>query len=123
MRLVPANSVLREIWKTFPVRFEGPRISRCCSWPTVLVQSMDGGFVTSNCSKCGKCETLSNHEFIDGLRIWVACPECGDPMYREMIDKNYGFVCHACEVGIRLAEILPRWNDLKPRIEQSTTSH
>src|SRR6266446_3121222 len=78
MRLLPADPAIRGVWKTFPVRFEGPRVSRCCSWPTVLVQSMDGGFVTSNCSKCGKYETLSRAEF-DDLAIWMACPECGDP--------------------------------------------
>ena len=114
VRLIPAEPNLRDVWKTFPARFEGPSRSACCKWPTVLVQSMDGGFVTSNCFKCGKKETLSNADFLERVRIWVACPQCDDPMYRQMIDKNYGFVCLTCEVGIRLADLLPRWNEVKP---------
>jgi hypothetical protein len=114
MRMLPANDDLREMWKTFPVRFEGPRRSRCCEWPTVLVQSMNGGFVTSNCRKCNRSDSLSEADFIDRIRVWVACPECGDCMFREMVRKNYAFVCHACDVGILLADLLPRWNELRP---------
>ena len=46
------------IWKEYPVRISGLKESSCCKSPTVLVQSMEGGFVTRNCWKCGHFETL-----------------------------------------------------------------
>jgi len=116
MYLYPVDELLREAWKTFPVRFPGPANSRCCSWPTILVQSMDGGFVTSNCWKCGNYDTLSQPDFLHKVSIWLACPKCGDLMYRSMVGNNYGFTCHDCDVAIRLADVLPRWQDLKPRV-------
>lgn len=110
MRLVDISEL-----STAPLRLKGPSPSPCCAWPSLLVRSMDGGFVTRNCMKCWRPTTLSNYDFFYRLSCVVACPECGQEMYREFIDKNYGFVCHDCDLGIQLADVVPRWNDARPR--------
>src|SRR4051794_2367239 len=45
---------LLEGWKSYPVRVCGPRPSACHGKPTLLVQSMAGGFVSANCCECGE---------------------------------------------------------------------
>jgi ribosomal protein S27E len=98
-------------WKTYPVRVIGPRFSRCCSKPTLLVQSMTGGFVTANCSACGNKETLALGEFKQ-LGLWVSCPRCKKRMNTFDAWGNYAYSCDACDIYILLADILPRWEDL-----------
>lgn len=39
-------------WKTYPVRIVGNHLSDCHQSPKLLVQSMEGGYVTANCSIC-----------------------------------------------------------------------
>ncbi|MCI0531529.1 MAG: hypothetical protein L0Y74_06240 [candidate division Zixibacteria bacterium] len=109
-------------WKSYPIRILGPGISPCCGHPKILVQSMDGGFVTANCSKCGnKCgkkSTLTFGEF-KSLGIWVACPECKQKMVPAKVpgnntksEDNYGFKCTTCEGYIWLADLLPHYSDI-----------
>jgi hypothetical protein len=111
LKLFPFNPELRSFWKLYPLRIPGPRLSSCCRSPTALVQSMAGGFVTQNCSRCGKYETLSKEEFRD-LSLWVACPSCRKPMEASYIFSNYGYKCVVCDIGINLSDLLPRWEDL-----------
>lgn len=111
MNIYPVNPELRKFWKTYPLRIPGPHLSSCCQKPTALVQSMKGGFVTQNCSGCGKSNTLSEAEF-RSLHLWVACPQCRKSMTAALVYKNYGFECKACDVGIQLSDLLPRWEDL-----------
>lgn len=100
-------------WKSYPVRVAlHNRVSGCCSQPLVLVQSMGGGFVTANCYECGRKDTLSESEF-KGLRLMVSCPECKRVMAHGYIDKNYSYHCEGCQLYIRLADLLPYWQDLK----------
>ena len=74
---------------------------------------MEGGFVTQNCSSCGKPETLSAHEFQNRLDLWLSCPHCKRRMRVATVSTaNYGYSCEDCEVTVRLASILPRWEDL-----------
>jgi endogenous inhibitor of DNA gyrase (YacG/DUF329 family) len=103
---------VKEIWKIYPVRIEGQSTSSCHGLPTVLVQSMEGGFVTRNCPACGKSQTLPESVYLNELKLWVACPECKQRMKQSMMFKNYAFVCEPCEIFIKLAELLPRWSDL-----------
>ena len=105
-------------WKDTPIRFKGPSPSSCCHWPTVLVQSMSGGFVRQNCTKCGYGTRLvREYDFLYRLDCVVVCPYCRHAMYREVLwDKNYGFVCHDCRIGLWLAAIVPDWSDVVPRI-------
>jgi hypothetical protein len=114
MNVYPIDKAVRETWKTTPIRIGGPAASQCCALPTVLVQSMDGGFVTSNCWGCGKKDSLSRADF-DRLSIWLACPRCLQPMTRGMVDQNYAFTCGACDIAVRLADVLPWWHELKAR--------
>ena len=98
-------------WKSYPIQVIGPEESRCCNQPTLLVQSMQGGFVTSNCSKCGKSDTLPERDFLD-LHMWVNCPECRKKMHPEMVDKNYTYQCDKCQLYIWLSDLLPNWEEL-----------
>jgi hypothetical protein len=112
MREYPVDPSVREIWKLYPIRLSNGSKSSCCRYPTVLVQSMEGGFVTRNCPKCGKPETLSEEDFM-ALDLWVACPSCRKPMDAgRLAHSNYGYTCRACDISIRLAALLPRYEDL-----------
>lgn len=102
---------LKEIWRIYPVRISGNLKSPCHDEPTLLVQSMKGGFVTRNCPSCGEFTTLPERVFFD-LDLWVACPECKKKMQPQMIDLNYAFVCSTCDLYLKLAALLPRWQDL-----------
>lgn len=100
-------------WKSYPVRLTlERRLSRCCSQPTVLVQSMEGGFVTANCLRCGKKDFISDSEF-KGLSLIVSCPDCKKVMTPTMIEKNYSYYCENCELYIWLSDLLPHWEELK----------
>jgi hypothetical protein len=69
MRIHLIDPKIREIWRVYPVRISGRSMSRCCNQPTVLVQSMKGGFVTRNCPKCGQPDTLPPEVFLNELDI------------------------------------------------------
>jgi NAD-dependent SIR2 family protein deacetylase len=73
---------------------------------------MEGGFVTRNCSQCGKKAPLPESDFLKKIDLWVSCPQCKQKMRPEVINKNYGYACHNCDVGIDLADLLPHWDDL-----------
>lgn len=111
MRQYPTDSEIWRIWRIYPVRIPGQSISPCHNEQTVLVQSMDGGFVTRNCPQCGSKDTLPGYVF-QNLDLWVACLQCKARMTPEIVDKNYAFACHRCELYVRLADLLPRWTDL-----------
>ena len=99
-------------WRSNPVRLRGPRASKCDhDRPTLLVQAMDGGFVTANCPECGSSKTLKEVEF-KLLDLWVACPRCSKCMEPRVIAKNYVFACKNCAVYIKLSSLLPRAEDL-----------
>lgn len=112
MREYQIDPAIRQIWKIYPVRIEGQSTSFCHRQPTLLVQSMEGGFVTRNCPACGNSQTLPESVFLNELNLWVACPECKQRMRRGMMFKNYAFICEKCQVFIKLAEFLPRWSDV-----------
>jgi len=103
----------RQAWKSYPVRVVGPSPSGCCQQRTLLVQSMEGGFVTANCSKpgCNNKAYLSWDQF-EALNLWVACPECRAGMLAAMVEMNYVYTCAGCGIYIRLADLLPYWTDV-----------
>lgn len=112
MKEYPVDPKVREVWKKYPLRLSGLTTSRCCGLTTVLVQSMEGGFVTRNCPGCGDKNSLPEVDFLK-LGLWVACPECKKPMVAGRLPlSNYGYTCEACDLGIKLADLLPRWTDL-----------
>lgn len=111
MRLYTPDPSLRDAWKRFPLRVRGPRLSSCHQRPTVLVQSMEGGFVTQNCSECGRKDTVGAREF-EQLDLWVACPDCGRRMEPRVLEKNYDYVCRPCDLRMDLAVLLPPWKEV-----------
>lgn len=112
MREYPVDPQVREIWKKYPLRISGLAKSACCGLPTVLVEGAKGGWVTRNCPKCGQKDLLPEADF-RSLGLWVACPECKHPMIAgKLAHSNYGYICEGCDLGIKLADLLPRWIDL-----------
>ena len=112
MRIHHVDSSVRELWRRYPVRLPGASTCSHCNVETVLVQSMERGFVTRNCPYCNSSTSLPKDVFFN-LQVWVACPECNRRMSPDVLpDTNYGYVCFSCEVGIRLSDLLPRWEDL-----------
>lgn len=108
----PINPEIREYWKSIPIRVLGHSDSKCCNAPTILVQSRKGGFVTRNCSRCGEKDTFPINSFYE-LDIWISCMQCKERMSPSLVEKtNYGYICKKCESYIRLADILPYWEDL-----------
>ena len=112
MQIIPFDDKTRAGWKSYPVRVQASGASPCCALPMLLVQSMQGGFVTQNCSKCGEFMTLSEAGFLS-LDLWVSCPRCRKRMTPQLVSKNYGYRCAGCDVAVLLAALLPRWQDLE----------
>jgi hypothetical protein len=112
-------------WKSYPAHVVGPSLSRCHQQPTVLVQSKKSGFVSANCSRCGKPDTLSPRCF-ERLPLWVSCPSCKRRMEPCVackvrapavgapckVDTNYKYACFRCRLFVLLADLLPDWDDL-----------
>lgn len=94
------------------IRLTGPGLSLCHGAPTLLVQSMKGGYVTVNCSVCGdKSSNLREQDFLN-LDLWVSCPTCRKRMTPKRISSNYGFECSICDWRCLLASLLPQWDTL-----------
>ncbi len=109
----PIDENIVRMWKNFPVRISGHSTSRCCHKPTILVQSMQGGYVSRDCPECGNPTTLPEEVFLEKLDLYVACPICRARMVAEILfNKNYGYTCQACKIYIDLASLLPKWTDL-----------
>ena len=103
---------LREVWEKHPIRIVGANRCRSCQAPRLVVRSKDGGYVTSNCIKCGNSDTLNFAQF-EALDLWVSCPQCQDRMNAVMVPwGNYGFVCDACDVAIDLADLVPGYKEI-----------
>lgn len=112
----------RQRWRDFPIRIMGPR-SKCHRSPTLLVRSMSGGFITANCSTCGKAQMLTASQFIavNGW-LWIGCPTCNQRMRPtgnlavmkggRTLAGNYGYMCQACGTCINAADILPGWQEV-----------
>src|ERR1700687_1808862 len=106
MREHPVDNDIRNFWKSFPLRIPGHSISPCHREPTLLVQSMEGGFVTRNCPTCSRNETLPKAVFLNELELWVACPKCKVRMNPGYDPRgNYAYICDACDLYIKLASL------------------
>lgn len=112
MREYQVNPDIRKIWKIYPVRIQGHSTSPCHKQETLLVHSMERGFVRRNCPECGETTTLPEHVFFNKLDLWVSCPECKARMEKQKVGVDYAFVCPKCDLYIKLAELLPRYYDL-----------
>jgi len=102
-----------EFWRRYPVRIPGHSTAQCHHRETILVRSMEGGFVTRNCPQCGQHDTLPEGVFLHQLDLWVACPRCQRRTRPAVLeDRNYGYVCDRCQLAIRLCDLLPYWHEL-----------
>ena len=90
------------------IRLQGPELSWCHKAPTLLVQSMSGGFVTANCSVCNSSSNLRADDF-NRLDIWVDCPKCRTRLQKTTIFGNYGFECPDCKWRCILASLVPHY--------------
>ncbi len=93
MRIYPIDAKSGAFWKTFPLRISGGSQSRCCDEPTILVQSMHGGFVTRNCPTRVRPTTLPETVFKKDLDLWVACAECRHRM-KPVVLAGRNYVLH-----------------------------
>lgn len=98
-------------WKSYSVRIVVSGKSRCYGQQRILVRSMEGGYVTADCSRCGKKNLLSLTEFQD-IGLWVGCPQCQKAMDAELVYKNYGFACGKCQIYIWLSDLLQHYSDI-----------
>jgi len=92
------------------LRLQGPSPSKCCTVPTVIVQSRDGGLVSQNCSKCGHPDYIRLSELPP-----LACPRC--KVQLQITDtknnrKNYWYICPQCNSETLLANVVPHWSEL-----------
>ena len=95
-----------------PISINGPHFSSCCKKTTRLVRSMDGGFITANCSNCNKPSNLSYDFFLD-LQLNIKCPRCSVSMKKFPDGKyrNFAYKCESCQLFSRLSDWLPGWED------------
>lgn len=118
LRLIRGDSH-PEWWESFPKKdIYLERISRCHSTWLVVVRSKDGGYVTANCNKCGKQDTVRREDF-DNIRYKCPCPVCQVPMKPTMLEMNYCYKCDLCDLFVWLADLVPDYQqfetDLKKR--------
>ena len=112
MRRYEYNPESTNGWRSYPIRLTVTGKSGCCKETKILVQSMDGGFVTANCTKCGKQDTVSHSEF-EALDVWISCPECQQKMASQKVAySNYGYTCERCDLYVLLGDLLPKWDEI-----------
>ena len=84
-----------------------------CQEPMIVVQSMSGGFITQNCTKCNTSKSVSKAGFYElAESVYVSCPDCRKRMGSSMVRKNYGFCCDGCGRSYELAALAPHYSDI-----------
>jgi hypothetical protein len=83
------------------------KLSTCCGYKALLVQSREGGLVSQNCLQCGTPGTVSFENLPD-----LICDCCGSTLSKEIQQKNYIYACRKCKRNWRLADNLPHWSEL-----------
>jgi len=80
--------------------------SPCCSYPSIIVLSRKGGFVTQNCVKCGKPRSIVPKEF-----PMKKCSECHGEMSIFIVNKNYAYKCNRCGKTATVYSLVPSWEE------------
>jgi DNA-directed RNA polymerase subunit RPC12/RpoP len=80
--------------------------SGCCGKPTIIVRSRQGGFVTQNCSRCGKSNSVSLSELPS-----LKCTKCRRALV-SITRKNYFYQCLKCDLEWELPLLVPHWSEL-----------
>lgn len=82
-------------------------VSRCCFRPSQIVVSRDGGFVSQNCTACGRSRKISLTELPK-----LVCKHCRRPMKKCVkLNKNYAYTCSSCGRSVELRSIIPHWSE------------
>jgi hypothetical protein len=90
-----------------PRKFVAATPSRCCNAEALLVLSRSGGFISKNCTNCGKSGYAREPDF-----PMVDC--CGQKWPVVLIEKNYHYKCGVCQKTVMVADFVPEWSDLFP---------
>ena len=84
----------------------GTKCSRC-NGPRMIVKSRDGGFVSQDCTKCGKSGYLPFND----LPV-LHCSLCKSRLKTYIsVYKNYCYKCEECKTDFELAAIVPLWSE------------
>jgi len=82
--------------------------STCCSRAqTTIVLSRPNGFVTQNCSCCGKPRSVRPTDLPE--RYCLRCEVRLDVGYKW---NNYVYRCPACGDESEVAKLVPKWNEM-----------
>ena len=82
-------------------------VSRCCFRPSQIVVSRDGGFVSQNCTGCGRSRKITLTELPE-----LVCKLCRRPMKKHVnLNKNYAYGCSPCARSVELCSIVPHWSE------------
>lgn len=81
--------------------------SRCCNAQRTIVVSRRGGFVTQNCSTCGKPDPVS---LLDLPR--QCCQRCESELEVGTTYGNYCYRCPDCGRSWEVAQLVPHWSEL-----------
>lgn len=81
--------------------------SRCCGSKSLIVQSRAGGFITQNCESCGTPRRITIQQLPT-----LPCRHC-DCELRKTRDRrgNYVYSCLTCSLSLRVADLVPRWQE------------
>ncbi len=81
------------------------RLSSCCGYSALVVQSRNGGFVSQDCLKC-----LSTSQLIKASDLPdLVCETCEQALTVRVIDKNYFYVCQRCNDRWMIWSNVPNW--------------
>ena len=80
--------------------------SPCCGYPSIVVRSREGGFVTQNCRKCHKPRGIIPKEF-----PMEKCSKCHGEMSIVKVNKNYAYKCNRCGKTDMVYLLVPSWEE------------
>ncbi len=84
----------------------GKHLCRRCNCLRILVRSRKGGFVTQNCVRCEKPQSVHVADLPD-----LYCGEC-DEKLEKFQRQNYFYYCEKCAREWELAALIPHWDEL-----------
>jgi hypothetical protein len=81
--------------------------SGCCRAASIIVRSREGGFVTQNCSACGRPRAVTPSELPQRF-----CERCESELEVVLREKNYTYHCRTCNSFWEVATLVPHWSEL-----------
>ncbi|MBM7846193.1 hypothetical protein [Herpetosiphon giganteus] len=80
--------------------------SHCCASRSLIVVSREGGFITQNCTSCGKPRAIRPEHIPSAL-----CTLCSIPMLVKVFNKNYAYICQRCTNIHMIYQLVPAWEE------------